>query len=170
MGIRRFFIGLAIASIFVIGIWILGSVPQAMAETMKINFLGQATKREAVPIPDAEGHSVVFVIYEGVSVLETGEMGWLRSVQITDTTKGLGTFNMYATHTFPGGTSVTTRTKGTIEATGAKWTGEIMQGTGRFQGIKGTLTSSSKTFSAEEGILAGKSLGQAIFTYTLPTK
>jgi hypothetical protein len=39
MAIRRFSIGPVIVSIFVIGIWLLGSVPQAKAETMKINCL-----------------------------------------------------------------------------------------------------------------------------------
>jgi hypothetical protein len=159
-----------VLGIFIIAAWLLSSVPQAMAETMNIKFFSHVTKMEVFSIPDAENHSIVFAVGEGVSVLETGELGWLRSVSISDTAKGLGTFSMYTTHAFQDGASITTRTKGTIEATGSKWTGEIIHGTGRFQGIKGTLTSSSKRLPAEKGELAGKAIGQATWTYTLPPK
>ena len=58
MAIRRFFIALTVASIFVIGIWLLGFVPQATAETLNFKFFNHVTRAEAVPIPDAEGHLV----------------------------------------------------------------------------------------------------------------
>ena len=65
MAIRRCFIGLAIAVIFVIGIWPLGFVPQARAETLKFRYFSHVTKTEFFPIADVEGHFVIPNIREG---------------------------------------------------------------------------------------------------------
>jgi hypothetical protein len=163
-------------SIFVIGIWLLGAIPQATAETMNIKFFSHVMKREAVPIPDAAGHMVAFGMSEGVTVLDTGEMAWHKSVVISDVTKGSGTIELYSTHTFLDGSTFTTHTKGTIAATPAgvvtsrKWVGNIIHGTGRFQGIKGTITTSSKALPPEKGELMGKNLGEGTLNYTLPSK
>jgi hypothetical protein len=174
MAIRRCFIGLAIASIFVIGIWLVGSVPQVMAETLNFRTFSHVTKREALPLPDAEGHSVGLTIFEGVWIFENGELAWGRSINLWDMTKEAGTIEDYATVTFQDGSTITHRTQ---EATPAgvplratKRTGEIIHGTGRFQGIKGTITTSSKRFPPEKGELAGKSLAEGTITYTLPSK
>ena len=176
MAIRRFFIGLPVASIFVIGIWLLGSVPQAMAETLNFKFFTHETKREAVPVLDAEGHSVSLSLREGVYVLESGELVWGRGVMTSDMTKGKGTFDQYYTLTFQDGSTIICRYKGTVGATtagvssAAKRTGEIINGTGRFQGIKGAATTSSKLLPLEKAETGPKSVGEAIFTYTLPSK
>ena len=176
MAIRRFFIGLAVASIFVIGIWLLGSVPQATAETLNFKNFNHVTKVEAVPIPDAEGHLVRLMVREGVHIFENGELAWYKGVFYGDLIKGTGPFDMYATTTFQDGSTITTHHKGRVEATpagvqtGAKLTGEIIHGTGRFQGIKGTATSSSKLLPPEKGELAGKSVGEGTYVYTLPKK
>jgi len=176
MAIRRFFIGLAVASIFVIGIWLLGSVPQATAETLNYKLFNHVTKAEAVPIPDAEGHLVRLTVREGVQIFENGELAWLKAVLYVDIIKGAGPFDMYTTGTFQDGSTITTQTKGRVEATpagvqtAAKWTGEIIHGTGRFQGIKGTVTSSSKVLPPEKGEPSGKALGEGTYVYTLPSK
>jgi len=176
MSIRRFFIGLAIASIFVIGIGLLGFVPQATAETLNFRNLVHVTKIEAVPIPDAEGHLVRLQVREGVQVFENGELAWIKAVLSGDIIKGAGPFSMYSTYTFQDGSTITTHTKGRVEATpaavqtAAKWSGEIIHGTGRFQGIKGIVTSTSKMLPPEKGEQAGKSLSEGTMVYTLPSK
>jgi hypothetical protein len=163
-------------SIFMIGIWLLVSIPQAIAETMNIKFFSHVMKRESIIIPDAEGHTLAFGMSEGVTVLDTGEMAWLKSVVFTDLTKGSGTIELYTTHTFPDGSAYTTHTKGTVKATSAgvvtaqKWAGDIIHGTGRFQGIKGTITTSSKRLPPEKGEIAGKTIGEGILNYSLPSK
>ena len=176
MSIRRFSIGLAIAIIFVIGIWLLGSVPQAMGETLNFRWLAKVTKSETFPIPDAAGHLVGLTTFEGVLILENGELAWSRAVVLSDMTKGAGTLENYRTLGFQDGSTITDHTKGTQQATsagvpsGAKRTGEIIHGTGRFQGIKGTVTTSSKRLPLEKGELAGKTLGEGTWVYTLPSK
>jgi hypothetical protein len=176
MAIRRLSIGLAIASIFVIGIWLLGSVPQAMAETLNYKYFNHVVKAEAVPIPDAEGHLVRLTLREGVNIYENGELAWVKSVLYNDLIKGAGAIDIYTTAAFPDGSTITTHTKGRVEATpaglqtGSKITGEIIHGTGRFQGIKGTVSSSSKTLPPEKGEPSGKSIGEGTMVYTLPSK
>jgi hypothetical protein len=176
MAIRRFFIGLAVASIFVIGIWLLGSVPQATAETLNYKNFNHVTKVERFPIPDAEGHLVSLSVREGVSIFENGELAWYKAVFYSDMIKGAGSAESYITITFQDGSTITTHTKGRVEATPAgvqtatKWAGEIIHGAGRFQGIKGTVTSFSKMLPPEKGELVGKSIGGGSFVYTLPNK
>ncbi len=176
MAIRRFFTGLAVGSIFVIGIWLLGSVPQAMAETLNFKWLAHVTQSETFPLPDIEGHAVGFTRFEGVMTLENGELAWIKAVVLGDMIKGAGTLENYRRMTFQDGSTITDHTKGTQQATlagvplGAERTGEIIHGTGRFQGIKGTVTTSSKRLPLEKGELAGKVLGEGTFVYTLPTK
>ncbi len=77
---------------------------------------------------------------------------------------------------FQDGSTIIQHSKGTVGATSAgvsssaKRTGEIIHGTGRFQGIKGTMTTSAKLLLPEKGELGGKSLGEGTMVYTLPSK
>ena len=176
MAIRRFFISLAVVSIFVIGIWLLGFVPQATADTLNFKFFNHAMKVEVVPIPDVEGHHVRLVQREGVWIFENGELAWFKGVFYADLIKGAGSFEQYSTITFQDGSTITAFNKGRSEATpaglqtGTKTTGEIIHGTGRFQGIKGTVSISSKMLPPEKGEPVGKSIGEGTYVYTLPSK
>ena len=153
-----------------IAIWLLGSVSQTMAETWKAKFFHHATKMEGLPIPDAEGHWVGTVIREGVNIYENGELGWTKSVTIIDATKGVGSFSLYTTVTFQDGSTVTSYSKGTASGPTAQFSGEYIHGTGRFQGIKGTITAAAKSLPPEKGEIAGKSVGQFTIIFTFPSK
>jgi hypothetical protein len=165
-----------IVGLFVISVGLLCFVPQAMAETLSYKFFLPVTQREMIPIGDVEGHGVGFLVRQGAVFLENGEMAWAKSVVLFDMIKGAGPFDQYSTLTFQDGSTIITRTKGTAEATptgvstAAKWTGEIIKGTGRFEGIKGTGTSTAKMLPPGKDELGGKSLGEGTLTYTLPKK
>jgi len=167
---------LFLTSLFVIGIWSIGAVPQGVAETLSYKFFFPVTQREMIPIGDVEGHGVGFLVRQGAVFLENGEMAWGKAVVLFDMIKGSGPFDQYSTLTFQDGSTIITRTKGISEASpagvsrAATWTGEIITGTGRFEGIKGTGTSSAKLLPPEKGELGGKSLGEGTLTYTLPKK
>ena len=170
------FIGLAIVSISVIGIVFLGSVPQATAETLNYKGFDHVTKGEMVPITDVPGHFSGVVVREGVTVFEDGEWAWRKAILINDTVRGAGTTDQYLTITFLDGSTITFHNKGTIEATpagvpsAAKFTGDIIGGTGRFQGAKGTTTISAKILPPEKGETGGKALPEGTIIYTLPGK
>lgn len=176
MTMRRGFIGLASAIIFVIGICLLGSVPQATAETLAYKTFTHVTKSEMIPIGDVEGHFIGVLVREGVAVFGNGEWAWMKGAYIRDLIKGAGTGDSYITYTFLDKSTITVHRKGAMEATpagdtsGSKWAGDIIHGTGRFQGIKGTVTSSSKILPPEQGEPMGKGLAEGTIVYTLPGK
>ena len=57
-----------------------------------------------------------------------------------------------------------------LAPTSSKSTGEIIKGTGRFEGIKGIGTVTTKYFLVEEGETGARGIGEGTLTYTLPTK
>ncbi len=176
MAHRRGFIGLAIVSTIAMGIVLLGFVPQATAETLTFKSFNHVTKAEMVPLADVEGHNISLVVREGVTVFQNGEWAWTTSTNVRDLVKGAGTGDAYSTYTFLDGSTFTIHRKGKIEATpqgvtsAAAWTGNIIHGTGRFQGIKGTMTTSAKILPPEKGEPVGKALSEGTLTYTLPGK
>ena len=50
------------------------------------------------------------------------------------------------------------------------WTSEIIKGTGRFDGIKGTQSVKTKYLPLGKGEVAPKGYGEGTITYTLPPK
>jgi hypothetical protein len=176
MALPKRFMGLASVSIFVIGFVFLASVPQATAETLHYKTFSHVTKSEMVPIADAEGHFIGVLVREGVAVFGNGEWAWMKGAYIRDTIKGAGTGDSYLTYTFLDKSTITVHRKGAMEATpagdtsGSKWAGDVIHGTGRFEGIKGTVTSSSKILPPEKGEPVGKGLSEGALVYTLPGK
>ena len=47
-----------------------------------------------------------------------------------------------------------------------KVSGEIIKGTGRFEGIKGTFTTSTRVLKPEKGELGGKNISEIVFNYS----
>ena len=165
------YLGPAITGIFVIGIWLLGSVPQGMTETMNYKFLSHVTTGQAFPIDDAEGHVVGVNVRFTAMLLENGEMAWGKVIVLFDRTKGEGSLDQYGTINFQDGSTILTRTKGGTAGSTGKVMGEIIHGTGRFQGIKGTTTTPViRFFPLEKGETGAKSFGEGILNYTLPPK
>jgi len=157
-------------SVFV-ATWFLSPVPQTMAETWKVKVFQHTTKMEGAPIPNAEGHIVGVIVREGVSIYDNGELAWVKTVTIGDFIKGVGPFSFYAITTFEDGSTITGYAKGTSGGPTSQFTGEIIHGTGRFQGIKGTsISTSMKNLPPEKGEILGKSIGELTITYTLPPK
>jgi hypothetical protein len=165
-----------VVSLFVISIGLLCSMPQAMAETLSYKFLLPVTLRQVVPVGDVPNHGVGIVVREGSVALGTGEMAWVKGVATFDVIKGGGPFISYSTLTFQDGSTVITHNKGISKEHSAsgppeiKITAEIIKGTGRFEGIKGTVSTWNKAMPLEKGELGEKILGETTLTYTLPKK
>lgn len=163
-------------SILVISVWTLGSTIQAGAETMNFKFFNHVTRKDVFPVGDIEGHYVSIEVREGAAILASGELGWMKSIASVDFGGAEGTFDQYYTVTFQDGSKIICHNKGTSKAPSAgppttgKWAGEIVNGTGRFQGIKGTGSAQIKFLTPEKDEARGKALGEATFNYTLPSK
>jgi hypothetical protein len=164
-------------ALFVISVGLLCSVPHAIAETLSYKSFLHVTQSQMVQIGDVASHWVALVVREGAAALGTGEMVWAKGVQTFDVIDGGGPYSVYTTLTFQDGSTIITLTKGISEKhqgsghpAEAKRTGEIIKGTGRFEGIKGTSSTSSKQIPPEKGELGTKMLGEGTLTYTLPKK
>jgi len=166
--------GFTIASMVMIGIWVLGFAPQARAETVNFKQFTHVTKQDMVPVADVEGHAIGVNVREGAQVSDKGEWAWVKACLVVDSIKGAGKLEAYTTITFMDGSTYTIHTRGALEATpqgvtsAAKITGDLVSGTGRFQGIKGTVTMSTKLLTPEKGELGGKAFNEGTLTYTLP--
>lgn len=164
--------------ILVISSLVLGSVIQAGAETMKCKTSGNSVKREVMQIPDVEGHTIVMGIRDGLAFFEDGEVATFRNFHTADVIAGKGVLTQgHQIFTFVDGSTMITsfrQTQGSDPGGKLAWltkaTGEILKGTGRFEGIKGSLSGNGKLFKPEKGELLGKSNNHLTFTYALPSK
>ena len=115
------------------------------AETLNYKIYSYVTKAESVPVGDVEGHTMGFQTRRAFCVFENGEVATQSSVMYSDSIKGSGPSLQYSTHDFLRwfyyyyeGASYSDRDSPRV--IGAKMTREIIKGTGRFEGIKGTGT------------------------------
>ena len=165
-------------AILVVSAWVLGFAVQAGAETMKCRSSGIMVKREIIPIPDVEGHTIAIALREGLAFFEGGEVVPFKAFSTSDSIMGKkGLAQGYLLFSFVDGSSIITSFSQPLEpdpegkfAWYNKFTGEILKGTGRFEGIKGSLSGDGKQFKPEKGELSGKSTNDWTFTYTLPSK
>jgi hypothetical protein len=162
--------------ILIIAAWLLGFVIEAQAETMKCRTAGVATKSETMPAQVGdEGHLLGMTMREGLAFFENGEIATYITKGIWDTTMGKAfKANGYLFFKFEdGSTIVTTYDQRAIADPSGKWsskiTGEIIKGTGRFEGIEGTTSTIGKQFPDVKGE-ASKSSTDITFTYTLSSK
>jgi len=156
--------------VLLIWAWVLGSAAQAGAETLKFKVYGYETKAESVPVGDVEGHTLILRTRRAFCILENGEVGTQISVFLGDFVKQSGSVIAYQTITFSEGSTIITKAQGSIGPSASGGTREIIKGTGRFKGIKGTGTDSSKFLPVENGEAGPKSIGEFTLTYTLPSK
>jgi hypothetical protein len=163
--------------ILVIAAWILGSVIHVEAETLNYKNYTYVTKQESAPVGDVDGHNMTFTARRGFVVFENGEVATFSAVVTGDTIKGSGSSLQYSTMTFSDGSTIIMKSQITQTGTGtgpgaatATSTREIIKGTGRFEGIKGTGSSTNKILPLEEGEAGQKTTGEGSIIYTLPSK
>ena len=156
--------------ILVISAWVLGSANQATAETLNFKSYTYGVKSEIVPIGDVEGHVLRLSLRSGFLVFENGEVATANQILQSEWTKDAGTLLQYITLTFPDGSTIILKTQGTVEGGSGAFRGEIIKGTGRFEGIKGTHSSKIKPLHLEKGESSPKILGEGTINYTLPSK
>jgi hypothetical protein len=164
--------------VLVISSLVLGSSIQVVAETLNFKFFSHVTRSEIFPVGDVEGHTFGIQVREGAVILASGELAWMRAINSQDAVRGTTTIittDQYYTVTFQDGSTITAHTKVRSETTPGKggtgkWAGEITNGTGRFQGIKGTAAAEIKFLPPSKDEFGPKALGEATFNYTLPIK
>jgi len=162
---------------FIITTWLLGFVIEAQAETMKCKIGRVIIKEETMPVDDEEGHILVMQIGQGLAFFENGDIANFKNQSIADRRTGIGKGSQsmaYIFLTFQDGSSIIVRLdyRSIADASGkisTKTTGEIIKGSGRFGGIKGTFSSTGEMLPRIKGE-ADKYFSDATLTYTLPSK
>ena len=161
--------------ILLISAWVLGSAIQAGAETMKCKSVQTTTKMERMEVGDEKGHLLSLQRMEGLAYCENGEIAKMRSDNVNDFMPGKGVEALgYTFFTFEDGATIIVRFRravvlGQSDIGSAKSSSEIIKGTGRFEGIKGTTSGTGKNFlqTKEE---PGRAFTDITLTYTLPVK
>jgi hypothetical protein len=165
-----------LSGVLVISAWVLGSAVQARAEVMKCKTVLTATKDERIPVNDEAGHALGMQILQGLAFFENGTLAKVRAHAVFDFIPGKGSQVIaYQIYTFEDGATIVNRVQRFVvpDQSGhysVKATGEIVKGTGRFEGIKGTVSSTGKNFSKESEEEAVRSVADFTWTYSLPTK
>ena len=175
MAIQRGFMGLAIASIVVVGIVFLGSVPGASAETLKSKVVLTMTTDKSIPVSDQEGHVLGVQVLEGLALFDNGEIAKTKAEVVYDrvaatTMQAIG-YNFWI---FEDGSTIVGRFQrlAVVDASGNvsyKTSTELIKGTGRYAGIKGSASSTGKNFPPGKDE-APKVFNDVTMTYTLPGK
>jgi len=156
--------------ILVISALVLGSAIYVGAETLSYKLYTWVIKSETVPIGDVEGHTVALTVRGSFYVFENGEVATGYAVVSGDRIGGTNKFSQYTTVTFPDGSTIIRRDQGTTGGGTGGFTSEIIKGTGRFEGIKGTHAAKLKYLPIEKWEAGPKGIGEGTFTYTLPSK
>ena len=139
---------------------------------MNYKFYTWVIKGENVPVGDVEGHIVALHMRGAFYVFENGEVATINHVATGDFIKGSGAFMQYVTLNFADGSTIMIKSQGTLGVayTAGGWKSEIIKGTGRFEGIKGTQSAKAKYLPLEKGEAGPKGYGEGTITYTLPSK
>jgi hypothetical protein len=156
--------------ILVISAWVLGSANETTAETLNFRNYSLSIKGEIIPIGDVEGHVVIFDLRKGFYVFENGEVATSNAVIQSEQIKDTGLIVMYVTLTFAEGSTIILKSQGMVGVGSGGFRSEIIKGTGRFEGIKGTHSFKSNFIPPEKGEAGPKSYGEGTITYTLPSK
>ena len=156
--------------IFLISGWVLGSAVQAGAETWNYKYYNYLEKVEKASVGDVEGHALFLSIRRSFLIFENGEVATAVGASTADLIKGSGPILQYQTITFGDGSTIIRKDHTTYESGVPKQTSEIIKGTKRFEGIKGTGTSRGKPLPLEPGELGAKLIGEGTLTFTLPSK
>jgi hypothetical protein len=160
----------ALVGLCVVSAWILGSAWPGEAEELHYKFYTWMIKSESLPVGDVEGHTVTLGTRGAFYVFDSGDVATMKQVSTADLIKGAGAFMQYVTITFPDGATITWKSQGTVGAGAGGWISEILQGTGRFEGIKGTQSATAKYLPTEPGEAGSRGYGEGTITYTLPPK
>ena len=161
-----------LVGLFVIIVWICGFVTPALSETIKCKSESDAGKREVDQVLFTE-YFVGSTTKEMVATCDNGETPTVKMYSVWDATVGKENFIQgYSIYTFKDSSKIVTKfnfrqipdPEGKAEWISDTGTVEIIKGTLRFNGIRGTASSKGKTLDDH------KTANEWTIDYTLPSK
>jgi hypothetical protein len=150
-------------------------VTRVEAETLKYKIISYVTRMETVQVPDVENHFIALFERRGVAIFENGETATFRGWFTLDNISGQGgSFRGYSTLSFGDDSTSMIKIEGTQtgeKLSSGKGTAEYIKGTGRFEGIKGNVTFTTKLLTPyTKDETKSDMITEATGTYTLPKK
>ena len=149
------------------------STPQPNAVTLNIKVTHRAASGKMVWVGDR--HYVAMGKREGKAVFSNGEIAVYDNTAYVDADLGnrSSTFQVYTRFSFEDGSTISVKgfAKGFRDENnlpGAKGTGEIYHGTGRFNGIKGSVQFTNRQLQPTSKDPYRTAKIEAVMTYTLP--
>lgn len=163
-------------SMLLITAWLLVPVTPAQAETVKYTYTSQLTKVEWILVGDEKGHVLGLYERRGVAIF-ADEVAAITLRGTFEKSKGIVSFQGYNQVTFADGSTTIVKVQGThAPSPGEKLDsyegkGEYVKGTGRFEGIKGTLSLTGRFITpSTKDETKGDNWIEVTATYTLPKK
>ena len=163
--------------VFLIAALVLIPAAQAGEKTIKYKVFHYITKSEVVPVPDVEKHVVGVYERRGVAMYENGETAAFHTRGTFDVVKGQGEMMGYCNISFADGSTYMTKYQGTIttakgeKLSTSKGTGVYFKGTGRYEGIKGKFSLTSRKITPyTKDKTKSDMVTEVTGTYTLPKK
>jgi hypothetical protein len=163
--------------ILIIAAWLLGSATQAGAQTytVKCRQTGHFPKMHIIDVGDVPGHILCVGESAGVSSCDDGSVATISGKFTTDLTQGSGISQGYRLSTYEDGSTLWEKYQNIVtpgpdgKTSKYETTSEFIKGTGRFEGIQGSGTSTGKRLAPQPG--AGTQyLVDTTMIYTLPPK
>lgn len=147
----------------------------ASAAEIKFRLVMYATKADIKPVGDVEGHVAGTWERRGLCIMGKDIGAYLGNGTL-DMTKGKGTAEGKNTCTFDGGSSWTGKFQFGLEPLGngllrfKNVRSEFVEGTGRFEGMKGTYTWTGRTYTPSNETTKGDAIIDAVGTYNVAKK
>lgn len=170
--------GIIIGFALVLSIWLLMPLDEASAETRTWKGSNYITKFEAIPTLITPGHFIGVFERQGESLFDNGEKTKtiLRGTVDLNMDIGEGSFQGYSFVTYEDGSITITKVEGAMKLPPggrlpiSEGKGTYIKGTGRFQGIQGTMSFKSNQIKPYGGEHKGDAVIEGVSTYTLPAK
>lgn len=164
--------------LLLVSAWLLGAAGLAQGQTktsVRYKEVHYPTEQHVYPVGNpADGHLYGVWVRKGLTIFANGEVAAYSALGDLDITKGKGTISGYDTTKFADGSTWSTKFKGQFSV-GPKglWViphrGHFTHGTGRFEGIEGTLRYTSRQIDKSPDF-KGLAETEGAATYTLPSK
>jgi hypothetical protein len=158
---------------FVISITIGFFITNVNAEESKFRVTNYLVKMEYTPVTDVDKHVVGTYERRGIAVFENGEVAAYHTLGTFDFVDSNGPFHGYTTLTYKDGSTtmlsydaIMTKESGNMPTLKGK--GDYIKGTGKYEGIKGTVSFTGDYITPYNKETKGDIVVNASSSYTLP--
>lgn len=151
-------------------------VAQAWAEDVNFTVTSYITKAESIPVPDAKGHMLLLGERRGVAVFADKSVAAYHTRFICDLNKMHGPCDGYTDLTYSDGSKTIINYQLTAGIPAGKkfptvkGKGDYIKGTGRFEGIKGSISFNGYYITPYGKETKGDMVVHVSGSYKLPSK